>query len=412
VAPQARQDDPTAALLAAVEPAAHPARVIHRLVAMTRERLGLEVAFVSEFGGGQRVFRFVDGDTSSFEIEVDAGDPLEETYCHHIVSGALDGLIPDTNTDPTTRDMPVTADRSLGAYVGVPVVFADGRVFGTFCAASNRAQPGLEPRDLEFLRISAALVAEQLERDHAVGELSGRAVEVARAAARGEGLAIVHQPIFDLSRGELIAVEALSRFAAEPVQPPDVWFAHAWAAGVGRDLELVAAQRALADIDALPDGVRMDLNISPETLLCDEAMDLLATVPEGRVVVEITEHEPFHGSGLLRARLDELRSRGIICALDDMGTGYAGLATLLALHPEVHKIDGSIVRGIRTDRARRALVAGWVAYAEQAGAKVVAEGIETAEELDTLRILNVRLGQGFHLARPAPIAQLQLTPSV
>ena len=135
----------TSALFAALEPAAHPARVIHRLVTMTRERLGLEVAFVSEFGGGQRVFRFVDGDTGGFEIEVDAGDPLEETYCHHIVAGTLHGLIPDTSADPTTRDMPVTADRRLGAYVGVPVVFADGRVFGTFCAASNQPRPGLEP---------------------------------------------------------------------------------------------------------------------------------------------------------------------------------------------------------------------------------------------------------------------------
>ena len=209
----------------------------------------------------------------------------------------------------------------------------------------------------------------------------------------------------------MIAVEALSRFSAAPLQSPDVWFAHAWAAGVGRDLELVAAQRALADLDALPEGVRMELNISPETLLCDEALELFAAVPEGRVVVEITEHEPFHDSGLLRTRLDELRASGVVCALDDMGTGYAGLATLLALRPEVHKIDRSIVRGIRADRARRALVAGWVAYAEQSGAEVVAEGIETPEELDTLRILNVRLGQGFHLARPAAIDQLQLTPS-
>ena len=141
----AHREDPTAALLAAVEPAAHPARVIHRLVAMSRERLSLEVAFVSEFGGGQRLFRFADGDTGSFEIEIDAGDPLEETYCHHIVAGALPGLIPDTSAEVGTRDMAVTADRGIGAYVGVPVVFSDGRVFGTFCAASNQPRPGLEP---------------------------------------------------------------------------------------------------------------------------------------------------------------------------------------------------------------------------------------------------------------------------
>ena len=408
----AHREDSTAALLSAVEPAAHPARVIHRLVAMSRERLGLEVAFVSEFGGGQRVFRFVDGDTAGFEIEVDAGDPLEETYCHHIVAGALPELLPDTSTDPHARSMPATAAQRIGAHIGVPVVFPDGRVFGTFCAASHQSEPGLKRRDREYLRIAAALVAEQLERDTGTSQLAGRAVEVTRAVLCGEGIRIVHQPIIDLHRGDVAAVEALSRFSAAPVQTPDVWFAHAWAAGVGPQLELATARLALGALDALPEGVRLDLNISPETLLRDEARELLTAAPHDRVVVEVTEHEPFDEDARLRARLDELRTHGVACALDDMGTGYAGLATMLALQPDVHKIDRTIVRGIENDPARRALVAGWVAYAREIGAEIVAEGIETAEQLEVLRGLGVSLGQGFHLAPPAPLEQLQLRRSV
>lgn len=296
-------------LLATVEPAAHSAQVIHHLVVMTRERLGLDVAFVSEFGGGQRLFRFVDGDTDGFDIEVDAGDPLEGTYCQQTVNGTIPNLIPDTSADPVTRQLGVTERMGLGAYEGVPVVFSDGRVFGTLCAASPEAHPQLAPRDLEFLRIAAALVAEQLERDTASGERTERGAAVARAALRGE----------------------------------------------------------------------------------------------------ITEHAPIHDHARLRDRLGALRAHGVRSALDDMGTGYAGLSALVELGPDVHKIDRSIIRGVARDRSRRALVAAWVAYAGVAGATVVAEGIETSEELETLRILNVP--QGLLLARPAAIGRLQLTPS-
>lgn len=395
-------------LLTAVDPAVHPEQIVHRLVTMTRERLGLEVSFVSEFSGGQRLFRFVDGDTASFDIEVGAGDPLEETYCHHIATGALVGLIPDTDADPFTRDMDVTADRGIGAYVGVPVVFSDGRVFGTFCAASHHAEPGLAPRDLEFLRIAAALVAEQLERETARDEHAADVVEVTRAAIRGQGLTIVYQPIIELDQGGVVGVEALSRFTAEPYQPPDRWFARAWGVGLGAPLELAAVRQALDDLPALGPGLRMHLNISPETLLLDEAVELLTSTAEDRLVVELTEHAPIHGQPVLRDRLEQLRARGVRCALDDMGTGYAGLTALVELRPHVHKIDRSIVHGVDEDRSRSALIAAWVAFAGVAGAMVVAEGIETESELAALRILNVPYGQGYHLGRPAPIGQLSL----
>lgn len=397
---------PFSSLLGVLEPAADRAQIIHRIVAMTRERLGLEVSFVSEFAGGQRMFRFIDGETAAFDIDVDEGDPLDDTYCQRIVDGVLPSLLPDTRTQELTRTLQVTDAMGLGAYVGVPVVLSDGRLYGTFCVASREAQPHLSARDVDFLRVAASLVAEQLEQ-HIEQEVPRRlAREQTLAAIAGEGVSTVYQPVFEIETGRIRGVEALSRFTEEPVRPPDVWFAQAWEVGLGPELELATASRALEDLGQLPDEISLALNFSPDTLLTDEALGLLSSTVGGRVIVEVTEHAPIHDYAPFRARLDELRERGVRVGLDDMGTGYAGLTALVELRPDVHKIDLSIVRGIRHDRSRRGLVAAWVSYAAVVGAEVIAEGVESDEELTTLEILGLRHAQGFHLARPAPLDEL------
>lgn len=308
------------------------ARIIHRIVVMARERLGLEVSFLSEFAGGQRLIRYVDGDALSFDVGVDSGDPLEDTYCQRIVAGGLPCLIPDTEADPVTRALAVTEDKGLGAYVGVPVLLSDGRVYGTFCAASHDAQPQLNERDVEFLRVAAALVAEQLEQEVEYDLPRQRVREQTLQVIRGEGASVVFQPVVELASGRVCGVEALSRFAQEPRRLPDVWFAQAWGGvGLGLDLELAAARRALDALDELPDGVTLTINVSAETLLSPDLLDLLSPMPGERIVLEITEHDPVHDYGLLRARLREVRERGIRLALDDMGTGYSGLTALVEL---------------------------------------------------------------------------------
>jgi EAL domain-containing protein (putative c-di-GMP-specific phosphodiesterase class I) len=121
-------------------------------------------------------------------------------------------------------------------------------------------------------------------------------------------------------------------------------------------------------------------------------------------VLELTEHTRVRDYQVLRLCLDRFRERGVRIAVDDAGAGYAGLQHILSLSPDVIKLDLQLTRNVDSDPARRALSACLVQFAREIGAEVVAEGIETPAELDTLRTLGIRWGQGFYLGRPAPVA--------
>ncbi len=97
-----------------------------------------------------------------------------------------------------------------------------------------------------------------------------------------------------------------------------------------------------------------------------------------------------------------LLERGVQVAVDDMGAGYSGLRHVIDLQPTYLKLDRTLISGIDRDAKRAALVDALLHYARQAGSHIVAEGVETAQELETLRELDVPLAQGYALARPAP----------
>lgn len=107
-------------------------------------------------------------------------------------------------------------------------------------------------------------------------------------------------------------------------------------------------------------------------------------------------------AAITRAALAPLLARGVRFAVDDMGAGYSGLRQITALHPTYLKLDRSLVRAIDSDPDRAALVRAFAGYAQHAGALLVAEGVETAEELATVRAAGVTLIQGYYFGRPAP----------
>ena len=122
-----------------------------------------------------------------------------------------------------------------------------------------------------------------------------------------------------------------------------------------------------------------------------------------RIVLEITEHEAIDDYGGLAEALEPLRARGLGVAVDDVGAGYASLRHALQLAPDMVKMDISLTHDIDRDAGRRALAAALISFAAETDMTIVAEGIETAGELHALRQLGVRYGQGFYLARPAPL---------
>ena len=211
----------------------------------------------------------------------------------------------------------------------------------------------------------------------------------------------VFQPIVDLAHGVVVGVEALSRFSAEPLQSPDLWFACAGQVGLRVDLELAAARAAMEQVADLDDDVFLALNLSPEALpFC---IDLAERAGRGRLIVEITEHAAVEDYRAVGKHLDRLRERGIRVAVDDVGAGFASMRHILLLAPDLIKIDVSLIHGIDTDRNRRALAEGLIVFARELGASVVAEGIETEAELETLCELGVQFGQGFFLCAPGPL---------
>lgn len=212
--------------------------------------------------------------------------------------------------------------------------------------------------------------------------------------------AIVFQPIVDLQTTHPVGYEALSRFDAGP---PDAWFAEANRAGLGVELELKAITRALDQLAALPADAFLSLNCSPATLVTAELDDLVSRHPGDRIVIELTEQTQVDDYRPCRAAADRLRTRGVRLAVDDLGAGYASLQRVVALQPEIIKLDRGLIQV--ADPAGQAMVRTLVTLGQLTGATLIAEGIEDGESLDLVRELGVPLGQGFLLGRPGPLTE-------
>ncbi|MDQ3756849.1 MAG: EAL domain-containing protein [Actinomycetota bacterium] len=376
---------------------------IDTILDVVRQHMGMDVAFIGEFSEGRRVFRHVSAASVEPALAVGAGDVLDETYCRRIADGRLEGAIPDARAHPQLRDLDVTAELDIRAYVGAPVVFSDGRLYGTLCSFSHRPDPSVTERDAQLLRVVADLVAERLEREAEARDAYLAGAARIDAAVEGDQPEMVFQPIVELDSGQTVGYEALARFTAEPFRPPDQWFAEAGTVGRALALELKAVSVALGALEHLPADVHLALNVSPVTLCSAELGLLLADVPAGRVVVELTEHDQVGDVGEARAAIQRLGRLGVAVASDDTGAGYAGLVQLVELGPTVVKLDRAIVSTIDQDPVRHALVAAATAFARSVGATLVAEGIETEGELEALRAIGVHHGQGYLLGRPGPL---------
>ncbi|WP_083737946.1 EAL domain-containing protein [Mycobacterium sp. MS1601] len=205
------------------------------------------------------------------------------------------------------------------------------------------------------------------------------------------------QPVVRLENRAPIAYEGLARFPASMGLTPAQWFSTARRLGRGLDLESAALRAVLAAADGISGDYPVSVNLSPNAVLETIIQDSLVR-QNRRLIVEITEHEPFPDD--LGERLTALRERGIEVAVDDAGAGYASFTQLLRLRPEIIKIDGELIAGIDSNPAKRAIVTALTSLATELDAKLIAEGVETADQLQTLIRLGIEYGQGFHLGRP------------
>lgn len=248
----------------------------------------------------------------------------------------------------------------------------------------------------------AHALAEQL---HEVRRGSGdrqKHARITRVLENGQP-EMVFQPIVETTEGTLAGVEALARFNAIPDRSPDAWFAEAESVGLLRELELAAVEAALSQLDRVPEPSFVSLNVSPSTAGSSEFRDVLRHVRLERLVLEVTEHAPIDDYAELNDAIRGLRTKGLRLAIDDAGAGFASLRHIVLLSPDFVKLDITLIRNVDSDEVRHAVVTAITAFASQIGARVVAEGVETAEELAALKDIGVHLAQGFYLGRPGPI---------
>ena len=219
----------------------------------------------------------------------------------------------------------------------------------------------------------------------------------------------VYQPIYALPGGRLTAVEALTRFDPEPVQPPNVWFDQASRAGMGVALDLATIERALQDAQTLAEDIQLHLNVTPPTMRDPRLLELFAQYPHRRVVVEITEHAVIDDYDRLELARKHLRDHGVQLAVDDAGAGFASLRHIVRLAPEIIKLDISLTRDLHADPIRRALAGSLVDFATKTGIHLIAEGIETPNDLAQWKKLGAHAAQGYLLARPGPLHAVAAT---
>ena len=374
--------------------------LVQQALRAIRTHLGMEIAYASQFVGEDSVFHTVDAPGLEHLIRPGDSRSLDDVYCRHILAGRLPELIPDTAAEPLAASMPITTKTPIGAHASVPLRLSDGRLYGMFCCLSPTPNSTLNARDLKMMRAFADMAAFDIERDlRANAEQEERRAAVADVIER-DAIRSVYQPIWSLDLRRPVGFEALARFDVDPVRAPDLWFADAAEIGEGVALELAAIDVALAGFGELPDSTYLSINLSPDCVLDDRLIEALADIPGERLVLEITEYAAIADYDAVVERLAGLRARGVRIAVDDAGSGYAGLEHVVRLSPDIVKLDRFLVDQIDEDPARRSLAGALVRFARDTGAVVVAEGVETLAQLTVLRSLGIDRIQGFLLGRP------------
>lgn len=218
----------------------------------------------------------------------------------------------------------------------------------------------------------------------------------------------VFQPIIGMLNGAIIGYEGLIRGPVDsPLQAPLTLFEAAKRCNLSIEIELLAREIVLERCAELRLPGKLFLNVSPQVLLqsssqCDQLLRFVQNIGinPNRVVIELTEGEPTHDYAALREAAAHYRDRGFRIAIDDLGEGFSSLRLWSELRPDYVKIDMHFIQGINLDPVKRQFVKSIQEIATISGTTVIAEGIETQDELELIGELGVAFGQGYRIARP------------
>ena len=239
---------------------------------------------------------------------------------------------------------------------------------------------------------NASRSLEQRERARRVADL--------RTSLRDRMVYVDYHPIVVASTREIFGYEALARGQMRTLRSPEVMFDVAAEADLIWELSRLCRARALEGMNTrLGPGQLLFLNVDPHDF-ADPAFNEHEVAEPSRVVIEITERTAIKDYPKFRERLKAFRAMGYRFAVDDAGSGYAGLGSIANLEPDFIKLDISLINAIDTNFIKQNLVQTMVRFADDHNAMVIAEGVERAEEFKTVQELGVHLVQGFFLHRP------------
>lgn len=263
---------------------------------------------------------------------------------------------------------------------------------------SSRANVGVPTRSARFDTLFVTSDKQSYD-DRSLASPPTRKTLTIRRVLDTRSLKVVYQPIVDLRTKKIFAYEALVRANREDFDSPMSLFAAAVQHSCTGELGRVIREMAVEDCPTHP----LFLNIHPA-----ELNDKFVVQPDDPifshtedVYLEITEGVPLSHFRLCQSVLSEVRGRGIFLVVDDLGAGYSNLKYIADLHPKIVKLDRDLIMGLTKDTRMFRLVSAIVVLCRELEAAVVAEGIETKEELEAVIEAGARYGQGYLLAKPA-----------
>jgi EAL domain-containing protein (putative c-di-GMP-specific phosphodiesterase class I)/GGDEF domain-containing protein len=277
-----------------------------------------------------------------------------------------------------------------------------GGLFGIYVGASTVFRnPKIRTERIIYRGIreaaQAARSVEHRERSRKVADL--------KTTLREGAVYIEYHPIVVAATGEVYGYEALARGSLRGLRSPEVMFSVAEEANLIWELSRLCRRRAIEGIQAnLEPHQLLFLNIDPHdfrdpTFRYLDIDDLGIKEPE-RIVLEITERIAITDYPVFQEYLRAFREQGFRFAVDDAGSGYAGLGSIANLSPDYIKLDISLISGIDTNFMKQNLVETMVAFANDHGIRVIAEGVEREEEYETVKGIGVHLAQGFLFHQP------------
>ncbi len=217
------------------------------------------------------------------------------------------------------------------------------------------------------------------------------------------------QPIISLNNGAILGYEALSRGPKETVlESPEKLFDMARIFGKLWELEFLCRLKALENANKSCPGSLLFLNVDPAIIKDDKfkkgfTKDFLKkyNMSPQDIIFEITEKNAVSDYYSFRKTLDNYKEQGYQIAIDDTGAGYSGLTLIAEIHPQFIKLDMNLIRDIDKNGLKRTLIKTFHDFCRITNIKLIAEGIETKSELDTLIDIGIEYGQGYFIQRPS-----------